>query len=246
MSKVLISGDWHGWKSAVAKACDVALVHGVHHIFQLGDMGLWPGPKGIKFLDDCQRLAEDHKLTIYALPGNHEDHIQWKHAFRPDPEPVRHAETGGVYVRSNVVLLPRATTFHWFGKTWAVAGGAVSIDRNMRVPFESWWPDEELEDWEADKLQSKVDILLTHDASNMTPWGFQLVPHFGSQLHRQRIDRVLQQTRPEVHFHGHMHHKYDWMNNVRGHYVQTYGLHCNGLPNSNGILDTKTLEFSFR
>lgn len=243
MSNVLISGDWHGMKSAVERACVLANDNGCKHIFQVGDFGLWPGLRGVKFLDDCQRLAEDHDLTILALPGNHDWHPEWMRLLTSDNP--RHKETGGVYVRSNVILLPRTQTFHWFGKVWAVAGGAASIDKDARVAGRDWWHQEQLEDWEADTLQSKVDILLTHDASNRTPWGFQLIPDLQSQIHRQRIDRVIENTLPEVQFHGHMHKRFDWQNDVRGHVTQTYGLDCNGYKDSNGVLNTKTLEFEF-
>lgn len=245
MSNVLISGDMHGYKPALERACKLARDNNVHHIFQVGDFGLWPGLSGVQWLDDCQRTAEDNSLTIFALPGNHEDHPQWIMALSSDNP--KHKDTGGTYVRSNVVLLPRACTFNWFGKTWGVAGGAVSIDKDARVPGRDWWWQEQLEDWEADMLRIKVDILLTHDASNHTPWGFPLIPDMASQIHRQRIDRVISNTAPEVHFHGHMHQRYDWHNPLgyNGHCVQTYGLDCNGKKDSNGILNTKTLEFRF-
>ena len=243
MSNVLISGDWHGYKPALERACVLASENGCQHIFQVGDFGLWPGRKGMQFLDDCQELASLYGLDIFAVPGNHDWHPEWIRLLNSD-NPL-HTSTGGVHVRSNVVLLRRANIFSWFGRTWAVAGGASSIDKDLRTPDRDWWWQEELTDEEADRLQSKVDILLTHDASNKTPWGFRLIPDLQSQIHRQRIDRVITNTLPEVHFHGHMHKRFEWENDVQGHVTRTYGLDCNGAKDSNGVLNTKTLEFRF-
>jgi hypothetical protein len=62
----------------------------------------------------------------------------------------------------------------------------------------------------------------------------------------------LKKSRPDLHFHGHMHKKYDWVNlippNGEGDYhnCQTYGLTCNDWSNAWGILDMETNEFKFQ
>ena len=92
----------------------------------------------------------------------------------------------------------------------------------------------------------KVDYLLTHDCSDRTPWRSRLKPDIDSQIHRQRIDRVLDGIKPAYHFHGHMHQRYDWMNRVGAEdWTQTYGLECNAELDSWGILDLDTDEFTF-
>ena len=60
---------------------------------------------------------------------------------------------------------------------------------------------------------------------------------------------ACQHIAPEMHFHGHMHDKYDWMNLrntiVGAKHIQTYGLECNGRFWKWGILDTDAEEFTF-
>jgi hypothetical protein len=93
----------------------------------------------------------------------------------------------------------------------------------------------------------KVDYLLTHDCSNRTPFYARLKPDLDSQIHRQKIDAILQATNPDKHVHGHMHNKFEWENYTGGdHYTSTYGLECNGDHWSWGVLDTEKDEFLFR
>jgi hypothetical protein len=90
----------------------------------------------------------------------------------------------------------------------------------------------------------KLDVLFTHDCSDRTPFGFNLVPDPDSKMHRQKIDRVLRATKPEVHLHGHMHRRYDWMNLVADdHYTQTYGLDCDGTNWNMGVLSGTDFKF---
>ena len=67
-----------------------------------------------------------------------------------------------------------------------------------------------------------------------------------SHMHRQKIDEVLKRTTPTMHFHGHMHHRYEWENRVGGDdFTRTYGLTCNGALNSWGVLNTEDDTFTF-
>ena len=142
------------------------------------------------------------------------------------------------------------------------------VKRAGTGPRTLWWPNEELTDQDVVRIQKdfpKADILLTHDCSNYTHFQGRLKPDADSERHRRRIDDVIRAVEPKVHFHGHMHTKYVWENVLShgcsafddkpwtGPVTKTYGLEAN--PNamwgnrSNdwwGILETDTLEFSFR
>lgn len=247
-NKFGIAGDWHGnlpWATSVVERMSIE----VDVLFQVGDFGIWPGERGMYYLDRLNEAAHANSLTIFALRGNH-DSDYWEHVLGSDHYP-RDTVTGGRYVRSNIVLLPRVTDF-WMGsgegrRHFFVAGGAYSIDKSWRVPGESWWPEEELTDAEVDAIEDqKVDILLTHDCSNRTPFNGNLKPDLDSVAHRQRIDKVLAKTSPEMHFHGHMHNRYEWMNMVNGYqWTETYGLDMDGAWHSQGILDTAEMKFEW-
>lgn len=260
MTKLMIVGDTHGNVGPLAHKIQIAQNMGIEHLFQVGDFGLWPGMGGIVFLDEVNRLANNHKVNIWALPGNHEDHDQWNWWMKKPNNVKLH---GFVAVRSRVWLSPKVNFFKWEDKRFGIVGGAVSIDKMFRREGQSWWPNEVLSEKEQASVFAyagpKLDYLLTHDASDHTDWGFRLVPDPDSQAHRKVMDRVINHLEPKLHFHGHMHRKYDWVNTVshgmrntafgyneeqwNGASTHTYGLDCDGELNSWGILDTADDSF---
>jgi hypothetical protein len=222
---------------------------------QVGDFGIWTHTfGGIKFLDELNELLRHYGRKVYALGGNHENWDHWNWYVENMPKDYN---SGFSIVRSHILLAPRVHRWVWGGKQFQVIAGAASIDKDIRVQDEqaggsrSWWPEEEITDAEIDKLiPSPVDYLFTHDCSNKTNWGFQLVPDLNSQIHRERIDRALGIVTPKMHFHGHMHKRYEWMNPTGADdngliWTDTYGLNCNGHNDSWGILDTGTNKFVF-
>lgn len=253
--KIMIAGDTHGNMFAIKHKVDYAKYVGdCVRIVILGDFGLWWGHEGIKFLDEVNDYASKNGVQIFAIPGNHENHEYWDALYTHGPK-----SKGWAYVRSNLLIAPKVLDFMWGGKQFAVAGGAVSIDKAYRLEYEAhkgkkiWSPNEQITDAEVDTLVKSrlgngvpVDYLLTHDCSNRTPFKHRLKPDIDSQIHRQRIDRVLESLKPKFHFHGHMHEKYDWQNRVGGDdWTQTYGLECDNHFNSWGILDLETDEFKW-
>lgn len=257
--KVLISGDTHGRLDSVYRKIDHARANGIQRIVILGDFGLWWGHDGVVFLDDINEYAIENHIQIFALPGNHECHELWDHLVTGAYE-AQATSHGWAYVRSNVLLSPKTLFFKWGGRQFAIAGGAVSIDKEYRLEYERqkgkkvWSPNEQLTDAQVDsfiheynRLDSSVDVLLTHDCSDRTPFRNRLKPDWDSAIHRERIDRVLGALQPELHFHGHMHEAYNWQNRVGNDdlFTQTYGLTCDNEFNSWGILDLSTLEFTF-
>lgn len=240
--------------------------------------GLWDHwAEGHEFLDDVNRAADANKLTVFAVGGNHEnwDHWEWYCANMPTSHRF-------AMVRRRVLLSPKVNYWKWAGKQFRIAGGAVSVDKEDRLqrerggytdwtgrkihgsgPHTQWWPGEQLTDDEEALVKSwgKTDYLFTHDCSDFTNFTNRLKPDQDSVLHRQRIDRVLAAVKPEMHFHGHMHDKYEWKNKRshglretafgrdesewNGHSTWTYGLECNWDKWSWGVLDVEKSEFTW-
>lgn len=265
--KILIAGDTHGDARNVKQKIDFAKEVGdITRVVILGDFGLWWGLEGINFIDDINIYAKNRNVQIFAIPGNHENYTWWNSVIEGAPAKSK----GWAYLRTHVLLSPRVHDFVWGGKQFFVAGGAVSIDKDYRIEYERkkgkkiWSPDEQLTDEEVEAIKATrfahgvpVDYLFTHDCSDMTDFKNRLKPDHDSVIHRQRIDTVIRTIKPKKHFHGHMHEKYDWVNDrVHGYSAfmdepwdgpstHTYGLECNSDDWSWGVLDTETDEFTW-
>lgn len=244
--RLLVAGDTHGVSDYVWAKARVGSELGCTAMLVVGDFGMWPGKGGIRFLDECNAAAKEHNIPVYALPGNHEDHDQWEWWLNSN---MPKDDAGFTHVREHVLISPKVHNWKWDKKRFFIAGGAVSIDRRMRREGQSWWPNETFSEanlFSVEKYKGPaIDYFFTHDASNYTPWGFKLVADPDSQENRHRIDQAIRVLQPRMHFHGHMHHKYDWENYYNGaeYPTQTYGLDCNGESNSWGVLDTEENRF---
>jgi len=266
--KILIMGDPHGNTRSIAPKITMARVLGIQKVLVCGDFGLWTHKfAGVQYLDEIQRMAEDAQLTVYAIGGNHENWDHWEWAV--DNMPTSH---GWAMIRSRVAIAPKVHTWRWNGKKFAAAGGGVSVDRDwFRLPMENgtyrdeygnlhpasgprtlYWPNETLTDADVEKISNHgfgTDYLITHDCSNYTPWKERLKDDPDSEDHRRKIDKVIRATQPNLHFHGHMHEQYDWVNTMSHGYeyeTQTYGFENDLHGYSWGILDTDTDKFTWR
>lgn len=229
----------------------------VQDIVVLGDFGLFTQElEGHRFLDAVQATAQKYNMMVLALVGNHgdHDHRDWYIDNMPSYK-------GFAMIRSHIGISPRIGRFTLGRRSFFVVDGAVSIDKDWRLrneykPRSLYWPNEATTDEEVEDVcqWGTTDILITHDCSDHTPWHRNLVPDPDSQLNRRRIDKVIASAKPKMHFHGHMHDKYDWVNTLgTGLFgtepeveVQTYGLHCNrALDGASGVLDLDDMRFTF-
>jgi hypothetical protein len=244
--RILVVGDTHGMSGVVEAKAKIASRLDCEVMLVVGDFGVWPGTGGIAFLDDVNAAARANDIKVYALPGNHEDHDQWEWWLSSS---MPKDDYGFTYVRSNLLLSPKVHNWKWDKKRFFICGGAVSIDRQWRTEGKSYWRNETFSEDDLSSVEKyrgpAVDYLFTHDCSNYTPWGFSLVPDPDSQENRHRIDKAIRALKPRQHFHGHMHHRYDWDNpyNEAEYPTRTYGLDCNGEANSWGVLDTEKDRF---
>lgn len=266
----MVIGDTHGNQKSIVPKIKLAGELGIQKVLQVGDFGLWDHLfDGVQFVDAVNEAAGKAKLTVHAIGGNHENWDHWY--WYTDNLPTSH---GWAMLRSRVALAPKVHSWTWNHRTFVAAGGAVSVDKEWRLKNEVggydgargryvrgtgertlYWPNETLTDEELLKAKgfagTKVDYLITHDCSNKTPWNGRLKADVDSEQHRRKIDKILLATAPGMHFHGHMHTKYDWLNfvgerNGEAIYVQTYGLECDTDYYSYGILDTDTNKFTWR
>lgn len=256
--RILVAGDTHGELDAVRYKARYAKALGADRIIVVGDFGLWPGYKGMQFIDGLNAIAHEYEIYIFALPGNHEDHDQWDRLLALGNP----TSAGFTYIRDRILLSPKVHNWKWGYSRFYICGGAVSIDKQWRKPGVSWWPNETFSEEDLASVEKyngpAIDFLFTHDCSDFTKWEDRLKPDADSQANRRRIDRAIKALRPRYQFHGHMHTKYEWLN-TRSHgqrvtafgyddsewngaATKTYGLECNYDDNSWLILDIEDIS----
>lgn len=263
--RILIQGDSHGQYGDIIPKIYKAGEFKIQHVLVVGDFGLWTHiADGHQFLDDVNEAARINNLSVYAIGGNHENWDHWNWICNNMP-----TSKGFAMARRRVLLAPKAHRWSWAGKQFIGAGGAVSVDKDVRLAQERggthflkdwginqdfgrgsgektlYWPNEQLENHDVNLIKTwgEADYLITHDCSNYTPFGKRLKPDPDSQVHRQRIDEVLKSVQPKMHFHGHMHEAYDWNNDYSGGGARTIGLEAFKDFNSWGILDVDKDEW---
>lgn len=91
-------------------------------------------------------------------------------------------------------MLLRGQVFELDGKTYFTMGGASSVDRDLRVEGESWWPRELPGEEEFDTARARladagwsVDYVVTHDCSERVP---RLLLESRAGLSEPRADRL--------------------------------------------------------
>ena len=132
------------------------------YLIVAGDFGLvWNFGADELFWRDW---LEDRPWTTLFVDGNHENFEALSRL------PLESWAGGRVRRLSNSVFhLERGQIYTIDGSTIFVMGGATSIDRELRVPGESWWPQEMPSDAELDEAIAnldahswQVDYVITH------------------------------------------------------------------------------------
>jgi predicted phosphodiesterase len=166
--RLLYLGDIHGSFSIIHQYINLYGVKDAH-IIQVGDFGV-----GFSTLEKEKRLLEmyhqklvKNNVFIWTIRGNHD----YKPYFDNDP-----------FGLSNIKLVPDYTVLNLCDKNILCIGGAVSVDRMLRMTknqkqgihdgddLKSWWPDEVF-NLDIDKLASyrNIDIVVTHTAPSYCP-----------------------------------------------------------------------------
>lgn len=246
-----IIGDVHG-NSAVLKVALMALHKaGVTTAVQVGDFGFWPGKRGQEYLKNVRALTEAYGITLYVVPGNHEDY-DYLNGLIPNAD-------GILPVQRDLYVIPRGFTWTWDETRFCALGGAPSIDRTWRIKrmmherYPLWWPEEFItpEDVERTIATGPCDVLLTHDAPRGiphierhiqgNPHGFPLEDVAYADMGRDVLVPVVEALRPVALVHGHYHIPYvDTYAHSDGYATTCYGMGADAMPGSYGILDTTT------
>ena len=203
--RVLLTGDVHGnteW--AVRHVLKTARRKKAQLILQVGDMGVWPGTRGKRFLDQVDHESGLARIPWHFIDGNHEDFDQLL-AY-----PV--GDDGRRIVRQHIFHLPRGFRWSWAGRSFVALGGAGSIDRDSRLPGHSWWPQETITDDDVRECirGGSVDVLIAHDA----PVNLHIKSDWGKppedilldlEASRGRLQQVVDACQPKLVVHGHWH-----------------------------------------
>lgn len=239
VDRVAIAGDWHGEIRYARHAMNHALQHGVQGIVHTGDLGVWPGAEGARYLADLELELAQRGMWLAFVDGNHDDHWQIN-AVPILPSGVR-------LMSPSIFHLPRGFRWTWQYRRWMALGGGVSLDKQVRTIGRSWWPEEALTvaDVERATAGGTVDALVSHDIASGVAvpglhnrWDPKALAE--AMAHRKLLRQVADAVRPEAWWHGHMHVKYQ-QNVVFGDDVNrklcwVYGLDCNGGPVKNNVM----------
>lgn len=214
--KVLLVGDVHGQVRQLARALEYGKANDVDTAVQLGDFGIWPGNSGMWFLKDVNRLLEELEMSLFFVPGNHDDYTQI------NGKPIDD-ETGLHLWGPRLFGMPRGWRTEWSGVKIAALGGAHSVDRQWRLEYapELHWEAEHVTEEEAQRFRDDgpADVIFMHDSPDGAPNSIVDAPgnpgalYFPqaeldlAQLHRELLARAVNPTSPARIFHGH-YHKY--------------------------------------
>lgn len=132
------------------------------YLIILGDAGVcWDGGIADSVV---QELLQDLPCTVLFLDGNHENFDEL------EQYPVEEWNGGKVqFIKEDIIHLMRGQVYEIEGKTFFTFGGGNSIDKRMRTPHITWWPQEmpSEEEYEEglrnlEKVDWAVDYVLTH------------------------------------------------------------------------------------
>ncbi len=164
ISTVIAISDIHGafdfLKSQIEKF-KLGNEEEITYLIQLGDFGIGFRPKSDQdTLYSLNKFLKLRNIIMYVIRGNHDCPDFFK----------------GNHIYSNLQLLPDYTTLFINDKKYLFVGGAISIDRKLRLSdmqhaasygskVESYWYDEIFVlDEEKLKDISGIDIVITHTA----------------------------------------------------------------------------------
>lgn len=198
--KILVLGDIHGkWKALEKTIYSARRMHDITHIIQVGDFGhgwptggkldLWKKPKTLK------------NIPFYFLDGNHEN--------------FTFLET---YKSDEIIYMPRGATLTIDNKKLLFIGGASSIDKQYRIPFLSWWPQESItsENIRTASRVGKVDAVFSHDKPDDVIYKPYAVNYRCGLADRLALSVICSEVKPEFWFYGHYHHPDSTIQSIDG------------------------------
>lgn len=132
--KIIVAGDTHGDRNHLRWLLDKAVKHDAAGVFVLGDFGIWDHHDAGAFTSGVAVDAKRLGLTVWFLPGNHENYdilerIEKENPRNADGFVLYHGADGLQSLR----YAPRGLRWSWSGVSFLALGGAFSVDKDPRV-----------------------------------------------------------------------------------------------------------------
>lgn len=175
----------------------------------LGDFSLFWSKKSIFNKENIEKIQK-LPYTILFIDGNHENFV-WLEEF-----PVINRFGGKIQIcGQNIFHLMRGEVYELQGKTFFTCGGAMSQDIELRQPYTTWWPQEQVSiadennAWKNLKKTDHIDFILTHTCPDtIVSEMFDKVP---SRNATERFLNKIAEQYPDVPWYfGHHHVDKDW------------------------------------
>jgi hypothetical protein len=251
--RIVVAGDWHGdeeWAVSVIRRVPSLLAgESQRLILHLGDFGIWPDKAGQVYLDRVSEALARAGAELWFVDGNHEDFDQLDQLDRkPGPD-------GRVTVVPRITHLPRGYRWSWQGLTWLACGGAVSLDRAVRVEGVDWWPQEEITTAQEVTLSTSghADVMVCHDCPSGVAHTFAHPPPdwapedlARNDAHRRRVQRIVDAVMPTYLMHGHLHRAYQRTCDFGYGPVMVTGLDADNRLRNFAALDVTTMRWDVR
>lgn len=201
--RIFVWGDAHGdWDALPKFIRKFGITKSL--IIQVGDFGLGFQPNFVDFknLRDLAAELEPYDCDLWAIRGNHDNPI----AYQKD----------SFYNNSRITLIPDYTTKVIHGKKFLFVGGAISVDRKVRVPDIDFWHGERFKLIENYQDLEKCDVLITHSAplESFPANSYERIlgwlthdAHLRGELEEERkdISTLFHTVEPKFHCYGHYH-----------------------------------------
>ena len=222
IERICFVGDVHGERDRTEAVVAEAAAQGAQAIIQVGDFGIWPEmrhsrPQTDGFEVDVAAMLERHGVeSLCFVDGNHDWHpwlraLGRKHDASPAgaDEPLA-ARTVPVESTGRVRWVPRGTVLELAGLRVLCCGGAPSIDPELRVLGQSWWPEEQITDNDVTRAcaAAPVDVLITHDVSERVTVPGITDDWAPGRTSRHRVEQIRAATSPRWAFSGHYHKRF--------------------------------------
>ncbi|HEY5858171.1 MAG TPA: metallophosphatase [Aldersonia sp.] len=233
--RIALAGDWHANTAYAVEAVRHARRRDSDVVIQLGDFGFRFLDT---YLDELDAALADDDLILGFVDGNHEDFD------RLLAIPV--ASDGLRYLRERIVHIPRGFRWVWAGIECLAVGGAYSIDRFLRTPGETWWPQETITDDQIRVISAagSADVMFCHDCPTgvanpvLARRGYGYPPEAlaESERNRDRLRHIVDAVRPRRLWHGHFHFRYQSILNGNDYHTVVDGLGRDGDPIDNNMV----------
>jgi hypothetical protein len=234
-ARIAIAGDWHADTDYAVAAIHHASRRNADVLVHLGDFGY---NFTDEYLDALDAALAAHDMMLGFVDGNHENFDRLL-AVPVADDAMRH-------LRARVVHLPRGFRWQWGTTRCLAVGGAYSIDRFLRKPHRSWWPQETITGDQAREIAAagRADAMFCHDCpagievpgSAFDRYGCPPEELARSAVHQALLRSIVDAVRPRRLWHGHFHRRYRALLEGDGYRTTVDGLGKNGNPIDNNMV----------